>query len=466
MKKEDSGTWQLLHTLQEQSLLTPDEAQSLRQELEFLFEESFLSWEAIRPMFGFRVEPMNSANLCPTFSVVLNEIDRFRRILNADISIEKRKAMYATTLLQARTSIAAQLGIATTSLALVRNTTEANNVVSNGFMHWDNGEVLLWNENHPTNKGAWELRRTGSRSIRYFEFKEPSKVTRQEIIDTICAGINLNTRLISFTEVSNVTGITIPTREVIQAIRAKEQELGLSRSIHVHVDGAQSWGSRNLDLKALDCDSFAASSHKWFMGPFETGILFVKEGKAVDFTINNYGYTGDIEIPDWDDLPDDASRFELLGQRDDANLYALLLTSDIHKRINANEQGQPDPSRIEQRVAFLANTLIARLKRSTLIRAEFATPEASNVRHGVVVFQVRNRAGNIVPAQRIRDFLYGDVPVKFASAHNSLGLRLCPHVMTSLAAIEEVVRLIETFSTPVSDPVTKEILADSVMAVL
>lgn len=466
MKKEDSGTLQLLRTLQEHNLLTPDEAESLRQELDFLFEESFLPWEAIRPMFGFTVEPMNSANLCPTFSVVLNEIDRFRRILNADISIEKRKAMYATTLLQARTSIAAQLGIPTASLALVRNTTEANNVVANGFTHWDNGEVLLWNENHPTNKGAWELRRTGSRSIRYFEFKEPSKVTRQEIIDTICAGINLNTRLISFTEVSNVTGITIPTRELIQAIRAKERELRLARPIHVHVDGAQSWGSRNLDLKALDCDSFAASSHKWFMGPFETGILFVKEGKATDFTINNYGYTGDIELPNWNDLPKDASRFELLGQRDDANLYALLLTSDIHKRINTNERGQPDPSRIEQRVAFLATTLIERLKRSTLIRAEFATPQASDVRHGVVVFQVRNRAGNIVPAQRIRDFLYRNAPAKFASAHNSLGLRLCPHVMTSPAAIEEVVRLIETFSTLESAPEKMEILADTATALL
>ena len=52
------------------------------------------------------------------------------------------------------------------------------------------------------------------------------------------------------------------------------------RGIYCHVDGAQSWGALVVDLHEIGCDSFAASAHKWFMGPKEVGILYVRNGRA------------------------------------------------------------------------------------------------------------------------------------------------------------------------------------------
>lgn len=443
MTKESFGICQLIDALQAGGLVSSGEAATLYEDSSFLWQEAHLSWEDVRRMFTFTVEPMNSANLCPTFTTVLNAINNFRMILNADISMHKRRQMYATIIAQARKTVAEQLCIDPSNLALVRNTTEANNILAGGYTRWDGGEVLLWNENHPTNKDAWELRKTGNRSIRYFSFPDPASVTPDEIVKTIANAVTAATRLVSFTEVSNVTGIRIPTREVIAAIRLKEREFGTT--VHVHIDGAQSWGSRDLDLTALDCDSFSASSHKWFMGPFETGILFVREGRATDFNISYFGYAGDITVPPWNDLPKNASRFELLGQRDEANLYALLFTADIHNRMAVDESGRTDRARIEKRVASLANELIRELQRLA-VRVQFVTPGDAGARHGVVVFRVFNRQGREVPSEYIYESLYRNSDAQFAAAYNALGVRICPHVMNSAQKIVEVARLVERIS--------------------
>lgn len=471
MKKENTSVWQWLHTCQETGLLSNSDVEQLLHGAEFAWQESHLSWEQVRQMFAFQVEPMNSANLCPTFTAVVNQSNVYRSILNSDISMHRRKALYATTLRFARERIAAQLNIKPSSLALVRNTTEANNILSNGFTRWDGGEVLLWDENHPTNSGstkngAWALRAQGnsSRGIQLFSLPNPEKLTKEIIIETIVGKVNKQTRLVSFTEVSNVTGVAIPTREVIAAIRQKERELKLPVPIHIHVDGAQSWGSRHLDLTTWDCDSFSASSHKWFMGPFETGIFFIKDSRVLEFKLNNYGYAGDITIPDLDKLPLDASRFELLGQRDDANLYALLLAADLHGRINVNEQGQPDPSRLEKRVHWLAGELIKELTSSSMMQVKFITPSNVDVRHGVVVFAVSTRAGRPISSESIYEHLYRNSAAKFASAYNHLGVRLCPHIMNSPAKIKEVVTLIGRFvassseEAPVPDTMAEEVV--------
>ena len=63
----------------------------------------------------------------------------------------------------------------------------------------------------------------------------------------------------------------MPAAEICQSIKEKYN------GIHIHVDGAQTWGGEDVDLAAMKCDSFSGSSHKWYMGPRETGLLFVKE---------------------------------------------------------------------------------------------------------------------------------------------------------------------------------------------
>ena len=84
-----------------------------------------------------------------------------------------------------------------------------------------------------------------------------------------------------------------------------------------------------LDLHDVGCDSWPPAP-KWFMGPKEMGILYVRNGRAPDIWPNTIGYTGDIKVEL--DLQN-ALKFETLGQRDDAAIAALGETADLHAQI-------------------------------------------------------------------------------------------------------------------------------------
>src|SRR5207245_1829993 len=94
---------------------------------------------------------------------------------------------------------------------------------------------------------------------------------------------------------------------------------------HVHIDGTMEWGARAVDLSRPRCHSFVSSAHKWFLGPKETGILYMSPDKVQNFAPSIFAYDYKIEIGNWADMPKSALRFELLGQRDDVNIITLAM---------------------------------------------------------------------------------------------------------------------------------------------
>ncbi|MDT9121883.1 aminotransferase class V-fold PLP-dependent enzyme, partial [Escherichia coli] len=48
------------------------------------------------------------------------------------------------------------------------------------------------------------------------------------------------------------------------------------RSLPVCVDGPHAPAMVPVDIRALDCDYYTASCHKWLCGPFGTGFLYVR----------------------------------------------------------------------------------------------------------------------------------------------------------------------------------------------
>ena len=57
-----------------------------------------------------------------------------------------------------------------------------------------------------------------------------------------------DTAVLAITHVSNVSGIKLPVKELTR--------LAHERGIHVHLDGAQTWGAMAVDLRDLDVDSY------------------------------------------------------------------------------------------------------------------------------------------------------------------------------------------------------------------
>lgn len=46
--------------------------------------------------------------------------------------------------------------------------------------------------------------------------------------------------MLSFSHVSNASGIQLTAEEIIEKVK------GINRDIHIHVDGAMTWGSKKM----------------------------------------------------------------------------------------------------------------------------------------------------------------------------------------------------------------------------
>lgn len=364
-------------------------------------------WQKVRAQFAFseNIVPMNAANLCPSFTSVAERVALLTTDIDRDCSSNNR-AKFSTLLEDARSKVAQALHISADEVALVRNTSEANNIINNGLDLQANDEVVLWDQNHPTNNVAWEVRakRFGLHVTKVATPANPA--SQQELIDAFVSRLTERTRVLTITHVSNVSGIKLPVKEIAAAARA--------RGIYVHLDGAQSWGAMAVDLQDLDVDSYSASAHKWYMGPKEVGLLVVRE-RNIDRIWPS------VVAPGWGDTSETtlkgARKFESLGQRDDAALAGLGLTAEIHDSIGADL--------IEQRMVSLAQMLKQKIADAG---NELITPMSPDLSSGVCIASAPAGQGG-----RIVNALYTDFGIAGAATG---GIRLCPHVYNTMEHVE------------------------------
>lgn len=367
-------------------------------------------WELVRAQFSFTEDavPMNAANLCPSFRAVAENVSLLTADIDRDCSFNNRDK-FGGLLEQTRARVAAQLNVSADEVALVRNTSEANNIVNGGAPLGDGDDVLIWDQNHPTNNVAWEVRaaRYGLQ-VRKVQTPENPQST-QELVDAFVNEFRDNTRVLAITHVSNVSGVKLPVKELTRI--AREQ------GIHVHLDGAQSWGAMALDLRDLDVDSYTASAHKWYMGPKEVGLLYVRESRIGEIWPS-------VVAPGWGDGPvtslTGARKFESLGQRDDAALAGLGVAADVHDLIG--------PKRIEQRIVQLAQRLKQGIAAAGL---ELLTPMEAEFSHGVCI----TKADPSLRGYAV-DRLYHEHGIAGADTG---GLRLCPTIYNTQQHIDRAV---------------------------
>jgi selenocysteine lyase/cysteine desulfurase len=198
-------------------------------------------------------------------------------------------------------------------------------------------------------------------------------------------------------------------------------ELARSRGVHVHVDGAQTWGALVRDLHDLGCDSYAASAHKWFMGPKEAGILYVRAERIPDIAPHAVGVGWGSAV---ETTARGARKFETLGQRNDAVIAALAPTLTFHELIG--------PAMIEERILALAAALKEGL--AAIPGAHLVTPAPATMSAGVVIARFDGR-----DARTLFERLYSDHGLAAAPTG---GLRLSPHIYVTMADIERTLAAI------------------------
>jgi cysteine desulfurase/selenocysteine lyase len=88
--------------------------------------------------------------------------------------------------------------------------------------------------------------------------------------DDVRKAIRPDTKLITVTHASNVTGTVQPIRQIGQIAR--------EHAVPFVVDAAQSAGHLPIDVVADNIDLLAAPGHKGLLGPLGTGFLYIRPG--------------------------------------------------------------------------------------------------------------------------------------------------------------------------------------------
>ena len=359
--------------------------------------------------------PMNAANFCPMPNSVSAAVNDNLASQQRDLSGPNRRRIVALKE-NGRERIAAMLGTTAGNIAVVRNTSEANNIIVQGLPLNDGDEILLWDQNHPSNGVAWDVRAARDDLVtRKFSIPE-SPGSIEEVVDHIVAEIGPRTKVISFTHISNITGFRLPAKEICSSVKQKT-------GIHVHVDGAQTWGAVDIDLGDVGCDSFSASSHKWFMGPRESGILYVADEsiEAIWPHIVSIPWGNDVQTSQVG-----ARKFEALGQRDNASLAALDAAADFHEQLT--------PAGVERQSMAISNYLREKLAG---LGVPMVSPTNPDFTSSVVI--LRGQRDQLM--QLVGEILQ-DAGVIVAPVN---GLRLSPHIYNTKDHIDRVVASIAKF---------------------
>jgi len=152
-------------------------------------------------------------------------------------------------------------------IVFTKNATESINLVASSWGKQNLKEkdvVVLTMLEHHANIVPWQMLATQiGIEIRWIPVNE-NGILELSNLDNILKGA----KLLAFTSMSNVTGTITQSEQLIASAKAQ--------GCLTLVDGCQWVPHFKTDVKALDCDFFAFSSHK-MLGPSGIGALYVKE---------------------------------------------------------------------------------------------------------------------------------------------------------------------------------------------
>ena len=153
-------------------------------------------------------------------------------------------------------------------IIFTRGTTESINLVASSYCSTlrEGDEIILTVMEHHSNIVPWQLAaaRYGLK-IKVVELRDDKSTLDMNGFRSL---LNERTRMVAVTHVSNVLGTVNPVAEIIDEAH--------NAGAKVLVDGAQASPHMKIDVKSLDADFYAFSSHKMY-GPTGVGVLYGKE---------------------------------------------------------------------------------------------------------------------------------------------------------------------------------------------
>ncbi len=148
-------------------------------------------------------------------------------------------------------------------VALTHNTAEGMNFLSHGLFLEPGGEILLLENEYPSNVYPWEHWREKGVLLKTV----PVKSDPAAFLTAFRAALSPRTKVAALSAVHWCTGMPIPLAEVGRLCREQGVEL--------IVDGSQGVGMVDVDVRAQGIGCMAFSAWKWLLGPVGVGAMYI-----------------------------------------------------------------------------------------------------------------------------------------------------------------------------------------------
>ena len=197
-----------------------------------------------------------------------------------------------------RERIAAFVGAAPEEIALTESTSDGIGRVA-GAIDWEPGDVVVRTDlEHPAGVLPWKRLEREGVEVRVVE-TENGRLDRDAYAEAVT-----DARLVCFSAITWTHGTRLPVADLVETA----EEAGA----FTLVDAVQSPGQGPMDVTDWGADAVAAAGHKWTLGPWGAGFLYVDRDAAADLAPRAVGYRS-VEDPTGDEISFEpgAGRFEV-----------------------------------------------------------------------------------------------------------------------------------------------------------
>jgi len=311
-----------------------------------------------------------------------------------------------------RTAVGNFINAKPDEVAITQNATMAMNFLANGLDLAPGDEVISTDQEHGGCISPWRLKakRFGI-VVKELTLDDGTKGGVEGIVKLFAGAMTPKTKAVMFSHVVSGLGTRMPARELCEMIR--------SRGALALVDGAQAVGQTVVDVKALGCDAYVASPHKWMMAPKGTGFLYIRRDIQDRFWTT-------LASSHWDDHEMGAFRFMQYGTG----------AVPVHEGLTAaiaflEKIGMP---RIERWDAMLTKRLRDGL--SQIPSARLTSPADPRLASAITTFRVEG-----VKARALQEALWAR-RVRVRPQNDSRGVRLSAHIYMSPADVDTVLEVV------------------------
>jgi isopenicillin-N epimerase len=327
-------------------------------------------WKKIRKMFPMTEDAafFNTGTLGAQPTVVLESTIAHMREVATDIAEWDYKGDDWISGYQPYTDLRAKVGrlinAATEEIALTENATMAMNTISHGLNLEANAEVLMTDCEHSGGRSGWLVRekRFGIK-VTPVPLPDPCR-NPEQIIDLFLKAITPRTRVIAISHMVTGTGSILPVRQICSEAQ--------KRGIFTVLDGAQCVGQIPVDVKAIGCDAYFSSLHKWMLAPPGTGFLYIRKERIAEIWTT-------FASGQWDNHEDEGYRLSQRGTGNLSLLVGLNAALDFHLKIG--------PERIYRRIKFLGDYLRDGLRK--IPKVEIQTSPHPDMCAGITVYNIK-----------------------------------------------------------------------------